>query len=199
MIPRCVLLLAVGLALPLAFGNPEYALDQYRGFREAMKADDRSEVPMVRAPRDWTYLPRSFAGVAVPREVSMGVAALAGMGFAAWVTLVRKQERLRLAFCLAMLWMLLFGPSTEMNTYSILAPVAAWLAVRDRAAWLAWSGVAWLVASIIRASFPSEAFHGLGFMQPLGALLLLLHLMIATRSLDTPMMEERGANTSDGI
>jgi len=178
MVPRCVLLLTLGLALPMAFGNPEYAFDQYRGFVAAMQADDRSEVPMVRAPRDWTYLPRSFADVVVPRGVAMVVSAAAGIAFAARVGLVRKEERLRMAFCLGMLWMLLFGPSTEMNTYSILAPVAAWLAVRDRAGWLAWFGSALLVASILRASFPTEMFHGLGFMQPMAAMLILLHLML---------------------
>jgi hypothetical protein len=186
MIPRCLLLLVAGLALPLGFGHPEYALEQYRGFREAMAADDRSEVPMVRAPRDWTYLPRSFAGTAVPREVSMGVSALAGLAFAAWVAFARKPDRLRLAFGLGMLWMLLFGPSTEMNTYSVLAPAAAWLAVRGRGPRLAWCGVALLAASILRASFPSDAFHGLGFLQPLGAVLLLLDLMAARRDASVP-------------
>jgi hypothetical protein len=204
MIPRCLLLLVAGLALPMAFGGPQYTLDQYRGFAAAMQSDDRSEVPLERAPRDWTYLPRSFADVAVPRGVAMPVSAVAGLVFAGWVAFARRGERLRLAFCLGILWMLLFGPSTEMNTYSILAPVAAWLAVRpffdfrspvstseisshglpkskpDFGSLAAWTAAALLVAAIVRASFPTGAFHGLGFLQPLAAALLVMTLLRRT-------------------
>jgi hypothetical protein len=174
MIWRSALLMILGLALPFAASDPQYALDQYRSFAEASKADDRSDAPMVRGPRDWTRLVRVFGPIPVPREITLPLSALAGIAFAVWVTLTRKENRLRLAFCLGLLWMVLFGPSTEMNTYSILAPVAAWLACRERSGLFAWLGAGMLLAAILRAAFPSDFTHGLGFMQPFAAIVLLV-------------------------
>ena len=174
MIWRTALMLIAGLLLPCVLANPQYALDQYRSFAITLKADDRTDVAIERTTRDWSILPRSFAGVIVPREVVLPVAAIAGIAFAFWVALANREERLRLAFSLGILWMLLFGPNTEMNTYSILAPVAAWLACRERSGVFAWLGVSLLLAAILRASFPTNLFHGLEFLQPIAAICLLV-------------------------
>jgi hypothetical protein len=68
-----------------------------------------------------------------------------------------------------------FGPATEMNTYSVLAGVAAYLAVAPgppgaRAA--AWAGYGLLAASVLRCMFPDDwRFQALG-PQAVGAVLL---------------------------
>ena len=89
-----------------------------------------------------------------------------------WATRARP-----LVLALGSVWMTAFGPATEMNTYAVLAGVAAYLVVapgpRPRwAAAAAWAGYGLLAASVLRAAFPDDwRFQVLG-PQPAGALLL---------------------------
>ena len=76
---------------------------------------------------------------------------------------------------LGLLWMVLFGPATESNTYSILAPVG-WLLVGVRlpraARFAAVIGIALLVAGVLRGAFPQDPEFSMSSLQPIGAFLL---------------------------
>ena len=73
--------------------------------------------------------------------------------------------------------MVLFGPATESNTYSILAPVG-WLLVAPGlsrpARILAGLGCGLLIVAVLRGTFPNDPDWTLASVQPIGALLLLL-------------------------
>ena len=77
---------------------------------------------------------------------------------------------------LGLLWMVLFGPATESNTYSILAP-AGWLLVGVRlpraARFAAALGIALLGAGVLRGAFPQDLEISMSSLQPIGAFLLL--------------------------
>jgi hypothetical protein len=173
MIWRSGLLLLLGLALPFLLGNPHYAMEQYRDFAEALRSDDRTDDPIERAPRNWTIVPRAFADMVVPRSVAIPISAVVGVLFSVAVRLIPKEQRLLFAFCSGTIWMVLFGPGAEMNTYSILAPVAAWLICRESSDLWAWLGSALLLAAVIRGGLPPDPNTGMVALQPFGATALM--------------------------
>lgn len=168
-------------------------------FIGAMQADDRSAAAVSRAPKDWTIIARTWFGVVVPQAVSMAVSLLAAVGMAGWVWLqsvragsasdgsspggtglragaARKEGSPSLALpalILGLIWLTLLGPATEMNTYAVLAPVAAVLSVTGRAKWLARVGTGMLLVAVVRGAFPQEWGWHLPWLQPLGAVFLL--------------------------
>lgn len=165
---------AVVFALPFACQHPGYVLDRHTEFVEATRADDRSAASHSRAPRDWTIIPYDLTGNPVPRLVSMAVSLIAAGG-CAWVVWSQRQTlpgAVVTPLSLGLIWTTLFGPSTEVNTYSVLAPVigvfAFGLPNLDRwSKWLTWVGTAGLLAVEIRAGSSGTEFD-LSWGQPLG-------------------------------
>lgn len=174
---RLAVTTAVLFGLPFLLQHPTFVWDRHVEFVHEMKTDDRTgaEVSFLRAPRDWTVLPRVWFDVAVPRAISQPVALAAAAGLAAVVWVGRRSGFLP-PLLLGLLWIVLFGPATEMNTYSVLAPVAGSVAVGSRSKWVSacgWVASGLLLAAVVRGSFPSDAAFKLVELQPIAALLLL--------------------------
>ena len=185
---RMPLVLTAFLAWPYVCQNPDYVHGQVVEFWKAMRADERGEAPLDRTMKGWTYLVRVASGEAVPPVVLQAAAAASGLLLAGIVGLavLRNGHRPVLfgtVLCAALLWMVIFGPATEMNTYSILAPLG-WLAVlrgQPRGnRLLAGAGLALVLAAVIRGTFPSHPDITLASLQPLGAIVL---FAVAVRAL----------------
>ena len=177
---RMPLVLTALLAWPFACQDPRYVLDQHDAFWSATQADERGEAPLERTMKGWTYLVRAGRGEFVPPTVLRAAAAVSGLSLAAVVLLAARRTGATpglyaRVLCLGLLWMVLFGPATESNTYSILAP-AGWLLVGPRlpsaAKAIAGLGIGLLLAILLSGAFPSHSDHTLAALQPLGALLL---------------------------
>lgn len=161
-----------------AFSNSDFkSIRSHLGdFIEASQQDDRCAAPLERAPKDWTIIPRVWLDVVVPKPVSLGVSLLVAVGMAAWIWLCERGRALP-PLLLGLIWLTLFGPATEMNTYSVLAPVAAVLCVVGPRQHLARLGTLLLVVAVVRGAFPSDAEFPLHSLQPIGAAILLLSLL----------------------
>src|SRR5581483_4139272 len=116
---------------------------------------------LVRVPLDWTVLARTWLDWVPPRELTAAVSLAAAAVAAGLVLGARTSRPLVLALALGSVWMTAFGPATEMNTYSVLAGVAAYLAVAPgpRPRWAAAAAVAGyglLAAAVLRGLFPED-------------------------------------------
>ena len=169
------------LAWPFAIRNTEYVREQFSEFWRVAQLDDRSQAPLERTMRGWTYLVRIATGECVGHGMMQLVAAGAGLALAALVLLAARRigatpGLYARTLMLALLWMVLFGPATESNTYSILAPVG-WLLVGVRlpraARFAAALGIGLLILGVLRGAFPQDPEFSLSSVQPIGALLLL--------------------------
>jgi hypothetical protein len=181
---RTVCLTLAILAVPFAFARPQYVVSQYQDFWHYAQLDDRSAEGLDRAPRDWTILVRTGIDEIVPRTISQSVAAGFGLAMALVVWWTRKGRPATFALGLSLIWMTLFGPATESNTYSILAPVG-FIVLELRSRWarlLGWLAMGFLSCAVVRGTFPQEWGYLLIGAQPLGASLLLLAMMIPQRS-----------------
>ena len=186
---RLAVAAAVLFGLPFLLQHPAYVWDRHVEFVHEMKADDRTGegVSILRAPRDWTVLPRVWFDAAVPRTISQPVALTVAAGLAVVVWGANRRSPGTAVpglsgspflppLLLGLLWIVLFGPATEMNTYSVLAPVAGAVAVSSRSRWVSacgWVASGLLLTAIVRGSFPSDAPYKLVELQPIVALLLL--------------------------
>jgi hypothetical protein len=178
--PRLIAVVAGVAAVPFLLQDPAYVLDQHRNFVTLLGLDDRTYSALDRVPRDWTILPRVWLGVVPPAGVTKAVSVTAGLLMAAFAATARGMElraQAGLALALGSAWMTLFGPCTEALTYTLVAGVAAWQAVRPGGSrWgraLAWVGCGLLAAPILRAMFPRDwQFTALG-PQPAAAVLLI--------------------------
>jgi len=184
--------LAAMLAAPFACQSAEYVWNQTRDFLDATRADERSEAPLERTMKGWTYLARIATGGAVPPELLQWVAVGSGLLLASLVILAIRRNGPRpvlFGFVLGagLLWMVIFGPATEMNTYSILAPLG-WLAVlrgQPRGnRLLAGAGLALVLAALVRGTIPSHPEITMASFPPVGACVLLaatVRAMLALR------------------
>jgi hypothetical protein len=181
--------LAAGLALPFLLQGPGYVLDQYRGWIGHLGANDRHLLLPHLWYRDLRLL-GTVTGVDISYQHYQVIQLLAGGGMAlfclsgirgAW----SPRWSLSLVLGLSCCWMTVLGPATESATYILLAPVAAWLLVERRAAarfpgLRAVAGVAYalILASPIVDGLGGNRVLSLRGLQPLGALLILAHLLI---------------------
>jgi hypothetical protein len=121
--------LAVGLALfavlPFLFARPEYAVAQYRAAAQHLAGwSDTTEKRFA----DLTALLR-MAGLALPRGAAFAlraVAALATLGL--WIRAAGRSREPWRALTLVLLgtvYLMLFNPMTEKNSYAIVAPAFA--------------------------------------------------------------------------
>jgi len=195
--PKLVVVIVIGILVPFLFQDPQYVLDQYRSYLEYLGADDRTYATLYRVPRDWTVIPRVWLNVTVPPSVTKGVdlsVAFLAAGVVGWTALTTKDRRVIVgrALVLGSVWMTVFGPATEANTYVILAGPAAWVAVAatGRAKWFAGAGVTLLLMTIVRGLFPQDwQFQILG-PQALGAILVGFAGMAIGTTLQAPAITE---------
>jgi hypothetical protein len=159
---RWLLALALGGFLPFAFGDPDYVARQYRDWSEiGLKPRDNHEFQTLRLAYEQWIAP-------MPLSVYHGLA-LVGAAFvaaASWIQFRRgsdSQARQNLLFALVCAWMTALGPSTEAETYAI---VAAPLAAAFIGVWSE-SHSRWLRAAITLAAIV-DALWQLELMFPLG-------------------------------
>jgi hypothetical protein len=175
--------LLVSLALPFLCQQPEYAIEQYRGWIEHLRQDDRQQHHLEATYRDVRLL---FRVAGAPLSGNTFLALQLGSGAAVFgICLLgrragwSRRKVARSAFDLGCCWMVLFGPATESNTYMLLAPTLAWSlaesirAPRSRVAFgLTALAGALLLTCCVAGWFPvGKQFRALG-LQPLGGLLL---------------------------
>jgi hypothetical protein len=180
LLPRLVILLAIAMSVPFVCHDPDYVMEQHRKFVHSVTADDRTWASLDRVPRDWTILPRTWLGKVPLTETTKLVSVLAGLAFAGLVIRSRRSlgwnDQLRSVLVYGSVWMTVFGPATESNTYSLMAGTVALVLVTVRSPWSRWLaafGVGLLLSAIFRAMFPHDwTYTALG-TQPLGTLLIL--------------------------
>jgi hypothetical protein len=183
--PRLLALTAAGFAVPFLLADPGYVWEQYRNFAHRVTTDDRTHGELSRVPLDWTVLPRTWLD-RLPSEVTAGVSLLAAA--VCGILSLRDRTPALGPLCLGSVWMTAFGPATEMNTYSVLAGVAAYLvaAPGPRPRWAtaaAVVGYGLLAASVVRCALPEDwRFQVLG-PQPVGALLLAASALATERKM----------------
>lgn len=189
---RCFPWLGIGCAAAIAFPflcrEPSYVLDMYRSLAQSTGADDRTFAEPSRAPKDLFLVLRVWFVAPPPQLYLAGKLALSG-GMAALVWFTARRDPCRavpLALHLGCLWITVFGPATEVHTYTLLAPTAAALLLfafverRDEGGMIRLVMIALgyllVISPVLRDMFPNgAAFQGLG-PQPVGGLLLLVAL-----------------------
>ncbi len=184
-----LLVSAATLLISLFLRDPAYVISRYAEWAHAVATDNRALATVQQAPTDARLLIRFWWGVP-PVWAYQTLQALTGILLAALCFRNRRQQSptnalpttiLGLASC----WMLLFGPATEANTFVLVAPAAAFLAVlpstppHGQKAWLlAAIGYLVLLASQIVGWFPfGRDAQSMG-IAPLGTLLVLLAFII---------------------
>jgi hypothetical protein len=165
-------------AMPFAFQSTDYVMETYGRLLEALQHDDRTyNEHLFRVPHDWTIIPRVWLNVVIPAAMTKTISVLAGVAFALVIALAKS--RVIAAFLLASIWMTLFGPATEIPTYTLLGPAAAWWLVQwpSRRSCLI---VALLAAPILRAALPSSEVLPCRTSAPIAAMILLVDVLART-------------------
>jgi hypothetical protein len=186
--PRLVPVLAVlsvaVLLSPFVVANADYVRTQFREMASDARDDDRMHsYSPTRVPRDWTIVTRTWAGWVPSKSWVQGVSAIAGLSFAGIVFATRRRpldRRVVTAFALGSVWMTLFGPATEPQTYTLLAPALAATIVSTRGRAKALAVLAWWLFTIpvIRDAFPNGWRLGIYGPQPAGAIVLLAAVLV---------------------
>jgi hypothetical protein len=131
-----VMWLLLAAALPLAFQDWAYVVDQYRHFVELLAADDRSQNAPRDVYRDLRLVTASF-GLPMPNLVFHLLQVLGGAAIVASCLMLRRvtassRRVLEHAFSSTMCWFMLLGPATEKATYVLIAPSLAWTLITAR-------------------------------------------------------------------
>lgn len=172
---------------PYLIRDADYVTGEYENFVIHVTADDRTWAALTRAPQDLFLAVRVWVGP--PYVGAYLVAKLAAAaGFAGLVALVARRTGnprvvVPLGFHLGCVWVTVLGPATEVQTYILLGPTAAAVAVlaaADRRAAggparfaLAAGGYGLMVLPIVRDTFPNgKPFHALA-LPPIGGALVL--------------------------
>jgi hypothetical protein len=171
---------------PFALANADYVRTQFHELRADALGDDRTtSYAPTRVPKDWTILTRTWAGWVPTRALYQGISAVVGLGFAGLVLASRRRpldRRVFLAFALGSIWMTLFGPATEPQTYTLLAAALAATVVSTHGRAKALAVVAWWLFTIpvIRDAFPQGWRLGIYGPHPTGAFVLLAAVLVDT-------------------
>lgn len=116
-----------GFALPLALQSPAYVIGEYGSWWHHLGGNDRSALPPDAGYQDFPLLLK-WVGFSVSPHDGQLISAVAGLSFALWVWLRRRDEPTESAervLNLGSVWLTLFGPATESATYVLLAPAVA--------------------------------------------------------------------------
>lgn len=173
----------IGGLIPFLFTSPEYVLAMYKSYAQYLQHEDRTYSFLSQVQRDWTIIPRQWLGLIPPPEVTRGVSLLvAAMCAGLVLTCCRGMERPRaaqVAVGLACIWMTLFGPATEIPTYTLIIPVLC-VAVVSWQGWrriLAMFAMVLVVATVCRGIFPSSEVLPLRTAFPFATGFLLIGLV----------------------
>jgi hypothetical protein len=184
---RLLLALFVLGILPFLFQHWSYVSQQYHEWVATRSADDRRLYPLKDVPLDLWFLLVRFGHLPIPGFAYSAFQVLSGGAIALFCVVgVRKnwpKERV-LAGMLALvcIWMTLFGPATELQTYVLLAPAIVLTLVNA----FLYPGSNWLrvgllvvyllmVLAVARTSFlPSQKGLWILTIQPVAAVLFLV-------------------------
>jgi hypothetical protein len=167
MLWRLPITLAVVLGVPFLFADPSYVLAQYSGCLDDLV---RCAGPTSRQFADINGLLR-IADVSIPLELVGKVRAAAGLPtLITWILLARKTDHTFRAiwlFTLTAVYLMLFNPMNEVNSYITLAPALAFWTVEFllRSAGTRRSGEVFivLIASLVFLDNALRPFLGSGF------------------------------------
>lgn len=182
--------LALGLLIGLLFtegfsfwaGPWAYVLRQWAEWVDLLGHDDRRSWPIEAGYRDFWMLLK-IIGATPPMWVYQGIQAGSGLVLAIIVFWVSRKwgalKGLLLAWGMGSCWIMVFGPTTESSTYTLLAPVLGFALMESFSVgtkrffvfpiWLA--GIL-LLGGVFAGAFPNAGkLHAFG-MQPIGAILL---------------------------
>jgi hypothetical protein len=181
---RLAVALAAGFAVPFLFQDPAYVLGEYTSFLHYIGTEDRTYSFPTQVPRDWTIVPRLWLDFVPPPPTAKVVSIVVGVAMAGlvWSPLPSERwERRQIASAtfLALVWMTLFGPATEIPTYTLLAPVvgAAVACWRGWKAVAAWAAFGLTLAVVVRGAFPMTPVLPLQTGMPVAAAILLVALV----------------------
>jgi Glycosyltransferase family 87 len=183
---RLLLALFVLGILPFLFQHWSYVSQQYHEWVATRSADDRRLYPLKDVPLDLWFLLVRFGHLPIPGFAYTAFQVLSGGAIALFCLVgVRKnwpKERV-LAGMLALvcIWMTLFGPATELQTYVLLAPAVVLTLVNaflyPRSNWLRVGLLVvylLMVLAVARTSFlPSQKGLWILTIQPVAALVFL--------------------------
>jgi hypothetical protein len=187
---RLFLALLIGALLPFALQRPDYVWEQYHSWFRFLHLDDRSDFDVMWGYRDLRLLLRVWVGTPSPTAYLaiqlLGAAACAVVCVTAKLYDWPRRRLLTLLLALGSFWMTVLGPCTEVCTYIMMAPSAAWVVVE---AWsarrpmivhaLIWIGLFLFTVSIV-GLWQREMgwyFHKLG-VHPLGGLMILAAVLV---------------------
>jgi hypothetical protein len=146
---RFLVTLLAGLAIPFLAQSPEYVLEQTRHWFQHLGesvALNRDRLRSVDNLMEVVGFPLSHGLFMLCGAVAGGVVLLVTVGMQ-WRGAAAREILLRLASWF-LTWVVLFSPSSENVTFSILAPVVAW-GVVDAFLWpRTWLRRVWLLASL---------------------------------------------------
>jgi hypothetical protein len=188
---RLLVALLVLAILPFLFQHWSYVSQQYHEWISTRSADDRRLYPIKDVPLDLWFLLVRLGHLPIPGFVYSVFQILSGGAIALFCLVgVRKdwpKERL-LAGILALvcIWMTLCGPSTELQTYILLAPAVVLTLIdtspSSRPLWLRGGLLVvclLMVLAVARTSFlPSQKGLWILTIQPVAAILFLLCCLV---------------------
>jgi hypothetical protein len=171
--------------------RPNYVLAQYSSWMAARLHERRHLWDEMNAPQD---LWRALKLTGMSELVYHAIQAASGLALV-WLALTGRRHRwteerlISSLFLLGSTWLVLFGPATESATYLLLAPAlvfAALAAVGERFPILlrTWICIVLLtqLAALFVISFTSWRHSNLVLLQPIGAALLLIYLLVWANS-----------------
>ena len=187
--------LALGLVAGLVFtgcfgffvGPWEYVLSQWSQWVDLLGRDNRSNWPIEAGYRDFWMLLK-IVGVNPPFWCYQCIQAGSGFALAVFVLWVSrnlgKSKGFLVAWGLGNCWMMVFGPTTESSTYTLLAPVLAFailesISTRQNPGVLLPIGLAGILlfGAVFAGAFPiAGRLHAFG-MQPIGTIFLAVGLV----------------------
>lgn len=130
-LPLLISIIAV-LALPFAFQDSNYVLEQYQSWYRTSAGDLRIDKDISDTNRDlWMLIRISHAPLEYRAYQILQL--LAALGLAVWTWFSRSKllhqpmanVQLIKLFSLAITWMLVLGPASESSTYALVAPTLA--------------------------------------------------------------------------
>jgi hypothetical protein len=183
---RLLLALLVLGILPFLFQHWSYVSQQYHEWVATRSADDRRLYPLKDVPLDLWFLLVRFGHLPIPSFAYTAFQVLSGGAIALFCLVgVRmnwpKERALAGMLALVCIWMTLFGPATELQTYVLLAPAVVLTLVNAflyaRSIWLRVGLLVvylLMVLAVARTSFlPGQKGLWILTIQPVAAVLFL--------------------------
>jgi hypothetical protein len=197
---RYAAVVLLGLLLPFAAQRPDIVIDQYASWLAHLRD---STVIMRERLRTLEHL-LTICGYPVSPEAFQRIQLLGGLAMLGLCLLYCRRtcepwQRLRTAFGLFAVWVVLFGPATESCTYVVIAPVIAWHLVDAFSRPVAWGGRLLLILTLcmmgpLVTDFVARSVRDFAIAhgsQPIGALLFFSYFLVQMTKSDRVCYADR--------